>query len=87
MSNVTGIADHLCKKESQAENAIVIEMAKRITEQYMACDDPRLFVYALMKVALIWEESAHYGDGWVEFVRDALQEEIIFRLNAGFPRI
>lgn len=78
MGDLIGMADHRCKEEVRAEDAIVKEMARRIAGQCKFGDDPRLFVYALMKVALMWKDSDHYGVGWVEFVQDVLQEELAF---------
>lgn len=76
MGDLIGISDHRCKAESRAEDVAVTEMAKRIAGQCRFGDDPRLFVYALVKVALLWKDSDHYAVGRIEFVQDVLQEEI-----------
>lgn len=77
MSNIINIHAHSESIENkQAENKIN-EMAKRIAAQIRPGDDIHLFVYALMRTAVISHDTNMLTGLWIDFIQSALSEEII----------
>lgn len=77
MSNVINIHAHSERMENKEAENKINDMAKRISAQIRPGDDHHLFVYALMRAAIVSHDTENLTSMWIDFIQSALGEEII----------